>query len=601
MTWRTRRERPVSLTELLVTVVSAFGVYSLLLLATESFYSRTLLVTALALSVIAIALSVSFRRSILLGVVIVVGVAAIAMQALGPRPKAYFTRVLGLDAKPHASRKVINTVFYGIDALTFSNYFDVCSTEDGECRPPGTGGGVALFEGGYLLATGEGALFHLAVDPVKGTLRTRTLASRIPINSAEYEAAVGANVLNTFRVTDILVQPRGQRFALFAAHHYWKTDQKCGVLRVSRTEGDFASVLAGNASLTWQTVFETQPCLPATGGNLTRGSESGGRMALLDENRLLLTVGDHEYDGVSRKPVMAQDPTTSYGKTILVNLSTGSAQVYTLGHRNPQGLYVDPAGVIWSTEHGPKGGDELNVIVRGANYGWPLVTHGAEYGMRIWPSASTRGGMRGFQHPVFAWVDSIAVSNLIGVERDLFPVWRGDLLIASFKKTIYRARLHEGHVTYLEAIEVPGRVRDLLEDPEGAIVVYLDGGTLMVLRPIAEAYGTSKFKNATPITDEMRGQLLFANCSGCHRNGDGTAHGIGPDLGGLAGRAVAGAPAFGYSKALSGVSGKVDRETASMRFSRALSGSRRARRWRSTGVSDPADRAALIRYLGVAK
>ena len=99
-------------------------------------------------------------------------------------------------------------------------------------------------------------------------------------------------------------------------------------------------------------------------------------MVFMDEGKILLTVGDHEYDGIKRKPILAQDRSTPYGKTMTIDLHSGASELYSMGHRNPQGLYIDPQGVIWSTEHGPQGGDELNILLQDANYGWPLVTHG---------------------------------------------------------------------------------------------------------------------------------------------------------------------------------------------------------------------------------
>jgi len=90
----------------------------------------------------------------------------------------------------------------------------------------------------------------------------------------------------------------------------------------------------------------------------------------------------------------------SYGKTILIHLDDGTSEIYSLGHRNPQGLYVTPEGAIWSTEHGPQGGDELNLIVRGANYGWPLVTYGTDYGSAAWPLSHVQGRHDGYQQPI---------------------------------------------------------------------------------------------------------------------------------------------------------------------------------------------------------
>ena len=94
-------------------------------------------------------------------------------------------------------------------------------------------------------------------------------------------------------------------------------------------------------------------------------------MVLLDNRNLLLAVGDHMYDGVESDEILPQEKTAAYGKTVLINLESRAASIYSLGHRNPQGLDLDVHGNIWETEHGPRGGDELNLIRKGKNYGWP--------------------------------------------------------------------------------------------------------------------------------------------------------------------------------------------------------------------------------------
>ena len=118
-------------------------------------------------------------------------------------------------------------------------------------------------------------------------------------------------------------------------------------------------------------------------------------MVLLDDSRLLFSVGDYQHDGWNREQMLPQNDDAEYGKTVLIDLNTGESSIHTKGHRNPQGLYVSPTGTIWSTEHGPRGGDELNMIMQGANYGWPLVTYGTEYGDKIWPLNSSQGQHEG--------------------------------------------------------------------------------------------------------------------------------------------------------------------------------------------------------------
>src|SRR5919199_453693 len=169
-------------------------------------------------------------------------------------------------------------------------------------------------------------------------------------------------------------------------------------------------------------------------------------------------------------------------------------EVYTLGHRNPQGLAVDPRdGTVWEEEHGAMGGDEINRLRPGANYGWPLVAYGKNY------DGSTIGlGVRhkaGYEDTVHYWDPPIAPSGLALYLGDKFPGWRGDLLVGALKDQLV-SRLHldaAGRVVREEQFlkGALGRVRDVREGPDG--LVYLltdeDPGGLYRLEPVAEAEG----------------------------------------------------------------------------------------------------------------
>ena len=137
-------------------------------------------------------------------------------------------------------------------------------------------------------------------------------------------------------------------------------------------------------------------------------------MVKLDDATLLLTVGDHGLDGLYTRTSVPQDPHFHYGKTVRIDLQSGTAKVYSLGHRNAQGLYKSSDGKLWLTEQGPAGGDELNLPVEGANFGWPIVTYGADYDRHTWPLNPHDGHHAGYVAPVFAWVPSIAVTSILG-------------------------------------------------------------------------------------------------------------------------------------------------------------------------------------------
>ena len=200
--------------------------------------------------------------------------------------------------------------------------------------------------------------------------------------------------------------------------------------------------------------------------------------ALLGDRTMLITIGD----GFNYRE-KAQDLSNGLGKIVRVNLD-GSIpadnpfadkegarrEIYSFGHRNEQGLAVDPAdGTIYETEHGPMGGDELNIIEAGANYGWPLATYGLDYsGAQITPFTEYEGS----KQPVKYWVPSIGPSGLAIYQGDLFPGWKGDLLVGALAKTaLHRLDMEDGKVVGEERYLDGERIRDVREGPDGAIYV----------------------------------------------------------------------------------------------------------------------------------
>jgi len=201
----------------------------------------------------------------------------------------------------------------------------------------------------------------------------------------------------------------------------------------------------------------------------------GGRMAFLPDGTLLLTTGD----GFDYRE-SAQDIDSGLGKVLRMNDDgtpavgnpfSGAPYVYSYGHRNPQGLAVSRSGEIWLHEHGPRGGDELNRIERGVNYGWPAITYGVDYNGAMISPFTEREGMA---QPERYWVPSIAPSGLAIYEAELFPAWKGDLFIGALvDHDVKRLDLSGGRVVSEEPVfaEISDRIRDVRIGPDGTLFI----------------------------------------------------------------------------------------------------------------------------------
>jgi glucose/arabinose dehydrogenase len=160
-------------------------------------------------------------------------------------------------------------------------------------------------------------------------------------------------------------------------------------------------------------------------------------------------------------------------------------EIWSYGHRNPQGLAINPAdGSLWEHEHGPKGGDEVNIIRPGLNYGWPVITYGREYSGEPVGEGITR--KEGMEQPVYYYVPSIAPSGMTFYTGAAFPGWRGDLFIGAMAlRHLNRLVIRDGKVVREERIlgDRGWRVRVVKEGPDGSLYIGVDAGLLLRLGP----------------------------------------------------------------------------------------------------------------------
>ncbi|WP_291354252.1 PQQ-dependent sugar dehydrogenase [Acinetobacter sp. UBA3106] len=155
-------------------------------------------------------------------------------------------------------------------------------------------------------------------------------------------------------------------------------------------------------------------------------------------------------------------------------------QVWSLGHRNPLGIAFDPKGKLWVVEMGPKGGDELNLIIKGENYGYPLVSNGDHYDGKDIPDHNTRPE---FKAPEISWTPVISPSSLIFYHGSQFPAWKNKALIGGLSsKSIVVVDTAMKPVTEVQRLDMKQRIRDVLEAPDGSIWVLEDGNNARLLK-----------------------------------------------------------------------------------------------------------------------
>lgn len=241
-------------------------------------------------------------------------------------------------------------------------------------------------------------------------------------------------------------------------------------------------------------------------------------------------------------------------------------EIYAYGTRAPLGITRDPRnGDIWEVENGPQGGDELNVIRRGANYGWPVTTYGIEY---TGEPISELQEAPGIESPVTYWSPSIAPSSIALLLEDTYPQWYGDLFIGTLRgQHLLRVKVKDRQVVEQEQLllDLNERIRDVRVGPDGLLYVLTDStdGRLLRLRPgspgaddrvalapeVPQGLPVGGFPGPRPEADLARGEKLFAqHCMGCHGLEPG-APGIGPSLAGVFGRRAGGGD-FAYSAAM---------------------------------------------------
>ena len=232
-------------------------------------------------------------------------------------------------------------------------------------------------------------------------------------------------------------------------------------------------------------IFRQQP-------KLSSGAHFGGRMVFDGDGYLFITLGDN-----NQRPT-AQDLDKLQGKVVRLhadgrvpadNPFVGQAgarqEIWSYGHRNPQGAALNPrTGQLWTHEHGPRGGDEINIPLAGKNYGWPLATHGVNYSLLAIPEAQGKT-VEGTEPPHHVWAKSPAISGMAFYDAERFAPWQNSLFIGALAgQALLRLQLDGDRVVQEERLlqERNARIRDVRQGPDGYLYVLTDAANGQLLR-----------------------------------------------------------------------------------------------------------------------
>lgn len=432
------------------------------------------------------------------------------------------------------------------------------------------GGGMTVWDDDLIVVARTGRVLRL----IDGEGLVETSIATPPNGLSEYRDLAASEAYSDYRhkpdsirYNDITYVDAGSLRGLALSYTFFDPDRVCYGSRVAwlSLADDMTSISEARADAgDWRVVFETSPCLDLDPDwAAIDGLMAGGRMAFLAPSTLYFGSGDYHLDGVHTYDAGIQSDDSDYGKMIAIDLATGEARHVSKGHRNTQGVAVDGAGRLWVTEHGVRGGDELNLIREGANYGWPLETLGTLYSGQPWPRGDV-GRHVSTTPPVYAWLPSAAVSALAWID-DFHPAWNGDLLAGSLSgpengQSLFRLRIEDQRVLFAERIRLESRVRYIQPYGTGRIAVWLDTNELAVFSVAPRRdYLAVAFEDAAAsgmsadLAAELR--VVFEGCGQCHAFSEGR-HGAGPSLASVLGASVAGTGFSGYSDALSALGGR---------------------------------------------
>ena len=418
----------------------------------------------------------------------------------------------------------------------------------------------------FVLREDEGALRRTPIVPPENGLEAYKSLAR----TGKYQGY--QHLFQRVRFNHMLYVDEGGIRGLVLSYTRFDADRECYGTRVSwlpipEAVRDVADLK--NAASDWKTLFDTYPCQPLNpAGTALSGLGAGGRMAFRAPSTLYLSSGDYELDGILTYDAGIQSDQTSFGKIMAIDLVTGQSRIVSKGHRNPGGIAIDKLGRLWTVEHGYRGGDELNLIREGGNYGWPEETLGTLYSGLPMPIKGDYARHDLHDKPVYAWLPSVAPSSLVALDG-FDPAWDGDLIAGSlssaeFGQSLFHIRIEGERVLFVERIALGQRVRFVTQVGPDRIAVLTDRNDLILFRaerrpdPLEDV--RKRVAAEFPPALAQRVLSTLDACNQCH-SFEQYVNGTGPSLNGVAGRKIATTTFSGHSPSLRARGGVWDDET----------------------------------------
>jgi glucose/arabinose dehydrogenase len=272
-----------------------------------------------------------------------------------------------------------------------------------------------------------------------------------------------------FAITDIAVLSKSSTSAnLLISYPSYRKNGNCVVVKLDAYKLTLGSKRSITKGKNW---FTSKPCVP-----ISAVQHAAGRLAVIDEKTTYLTVGDLGFSKIGSKSARGD-----LGGVFKIGAS--KVEKISTGHRNQQGIELI-GNDLYISEHGPRGGDELNLIKKGADYGWPTVTYGQAYSSGDYVRPTRSGTHDGFQLPLYNWVPSVAPTELVQLPATgKWGAWSSQLVMGTLKEQalIFIQLSGRDKVGQVASVDVSDRIRDLELLPDGRLVATTDSGNLLLI------------------------------------------------------------------------------------------------------------------------